>query len=102
LDLIEKKLGVLALLDEECRFPNGSDKSFLTKLHKVAETDERYKEYYFSTKLTASVGFGVNHYAGPVDYNVKDFLTKVMRKMVNFGLYFLLTFCVFLESRCGS
>jgi len=33
IDLIEKKLGILSLLDEECAFPNGSDKSWVDKLY---------------------------------------------------------------------
>ncbi|CAB4033868.1 unconventional myosin-X-like [Paramuricea clavata] len=33
LDLIEKKVGVLSLFDEESRFPRGTDASLLEKLH---------------------------------------------------------------------
>ena len=32
IDVIESKLGVLALLDEESRLPSGTDASFLQKL----------------------------------------------------------------------
>ena len=35
LDLVEKKLGILALLDEESRFPKGTDETLLAKLHKA-------------------------------------------------------------------
>lgn len=33
IDIIEGKMGVLALLDEESRLPGGSDTSFAAKLH---------------------------------------------------------------------
>ena len=39
IDLIEAKLGVLDLLDEECRVPKGSDKSWVEKLY------EKCKKY---------------------------------------------------------
>ena len=39
IDLIEAKLGVLDLLDEECRVPKGSDKSWVDKLY------EKCKKY---------------------------------------------------------
>ena len=35
LDLVEKKLGILDLLDEESRFPKGTDQTLLTKLHQA-------------------------------------------------------------------
>ena len=33
LDLVERKLGLLSLMDEESRFPKGTDASLLSKLH---------------------------------------------------------------------
>jgi hypothetical protein len=72
LDLLEKKLGIYAMLDEECRFPNGSDQSFVEKMHKTSEKNE----YYSKPRLKASEQFGINHYAGTVSYTVKGFLSK--------------------------
>lgn len=72
LDLLEKKMGVLSMLDEECRFPNGTDQTFVEKLHKANEKDE----YYMKPRLKANEAFGINHYAGPVEYKVSGFLNK--------------------------
>ncbi len=48
---MEKKLGIFAMLDEECKFPNGTDASFTEKLHKTNEKDE----YYAKPRLKVSV-----------------------------------------------
>ncbi len=72
LDLLEKKMGIFAMLDEECRFPNGTDVSFVEKMHKTSEKDE----YYAKPRLKANELFGINHYAGTVNYTVAGFLTK--------------------------
>ena len=72
LDLLEKKLGIFAALDEECRFPRGTDQSFVEKLHNNKDKDE----YYAKPRLRATEMFGINHYAGKVDYTVAGFLNK--------------------------
>merc|ERR1711990_262972 len=75
LDLIEKPLGIMSLLEEECMVPKG--------------TDMTYKEKLFKQHLGKSTAFGkvkkqgkfeahfeLYHYAGTVQYNVVDWLTK--------------------------
>eukprot|EP01133_Synstelium_polycarpum_P014767 gene14767-17449_t len=72
LDLIEKRpLGILSLLDEECRFPQASDLTYLEKLH---ANHEKHK-YYEKPKLSKTT-FTVRHYAGDVSYNTQGFLDK--------------------------
>jgi len=71
IDLIEKKLGILALLDEECRFPKASDETFLQKLH----DNWGGKPYYEKPKRRGNF-FVVKHYAGEVNYTVDGFLEK--------------------------
>jgi len=72
LDLIEQKpKGILPMIDEELRMPNGSDKSFVDKLH-VA--NERVKPY--GKVLSDPSNFLVRHYAGDVVYSVDAFLMK--------------------------
>lgn len=79
--LIEAKpKGILSLLDEECLRPGEvSDKTFLAKLNqnviKHAHFDSKEKSYKTDHSLTEDV-FRLQHYAGPVTYNVEGFLDK--------------------------
>ncbi|KAF6780472.1 hypothetical protein AHF37_00056 [Paragonimus kellicotti] len=74
IDLIEKPLGILALLDEECFFPKATDKSFVEKL---LLTQEKHPKLC-KPELRSTADFGVMHYAGRVDYISAQWLTKNM------------------------
>ncbi|KAJ8611351.1 hypothetical protein MRB53_038021 [Persea americana] len=73
IDLIEGKLGVLALLDEESRLPMGSDEQFVTKLHHNFASDKQkaYKKPRFGKSA-----FTVCHYALDVTYESDGFIEK--------------------------
>ncbi|XP_034429221.1 unconventional myosin-X [Hippoglossus hippoglossus] len=71
LDLIEKKLGMLALINEESRFPKGTDLTLLEKLHSRHATNL----YYVKPRVTDHQ-FGIKHYAGEVLYDVRGILEK--------------------------
>ncbi|KAL8814786.1 MAG: hypothetical protein Q9223_006020 [Gallowayella weberi] len=73
IDLIEGKLGVLSLLDEESRLPMGSDEQFVTKLHHnfVADKQKFYKKPRFGKSA-----FTVCHYAIDVTYESDGFIEK--------------------------
>ncbi|XP_077303906.1 unconventional myosin-X-like isoform X2 [Lithobates pipiens] len=71
LDLIEKKLGLLALINEESRFPKGTDFTLLEKLH----NQHNNNPHYVKPRVTENQ-FGIKHYAGEVTYDVKGFLEK--------------------------
>jgi myosin heavy subunit len=72
LDLVERKnMGVITILDEECRFPKGTDLTFLEKLHTHHAKDPSYEQ----PKLSKST-FIIRHYAGDVSYEVDGFLEK--------------------------
>ena len=71
LDLIEAKGGLLSMLDEECKVPNGTDDTLLNKMH----TAHAKNEHYVKPRTSGSV-FGVKHYAGEVTYTVSGFLDK--------------------------
>ena len=61
IDLIESKLGILDLLDEECRVPKGSDKSWVEKLY-----DKCKKWEHFSKPRLSQTAFIVKHFADKV------------------------------------
>ncbi|KAI7644125.1 class V myosin, partial [Hortaea werneckii] len=73
IDLIEGKLGVLALLDEESRLPMGSDESFVTKLHHNYSGD---KHQFYKKPRFGKSAFTVCHYAVDVTYESDGFIEK--------------------------
>ncbi|KAF2484542.1 P-loop containing nucleoside triphosphate hydrolase protein [Neohortaea acidophila] len=73
IDLIEGKLGILALLDEESRLPMGSDDSFVTKLHHHYSADKH--DFYKKPRFGKSA-FTVCHYAIDVTYESDGFIEK--------------------------
>eukprot|EP00794_Sanderia_malayensis_P008852 gene8852-9800_t len=74
IDLIEKPMGILSLLDEECWFPKATDKTYIDKLHKEHSKHPKYLKPDFR----ATADFLVIHYAGHVDYSATQWLTKNM------------------------
>ncbi|XP_030845924.1 unconventional myosin-X isoform X3 [Strongylocentrotus purpuratus] len=71
LDLVEKKLGILSLIDEESRFPKGTDVTMLEKLH-----DTHNKNVFYVKPRVTDKRFGIRHYAGEVFYTTTGFLEK--------------------------
>uniref|UniRef100_A0A4W3IDA8 Myosin X n=1 Tax=Callorhinchus milii TaxID=7868 RepID=A0A4W3IDA8_CALMI len=71
LDLVEKKMGILALINEESHFPKGNDSTLLEKLH----SQHLNNPFYVKPRVTDHY-FGVKHYAGEVLYHVKGILEK--------------------------
>uniref|UniRef100_A0AAR2IY67 Myosin X n=1 Tax=Pygocentrus nattereri TaxID=42514 RepID=A0AAR2IY67_PYGNA len=71
LDLIEKKLGLLALVNEESHFPKATDATLLEKLH-----SQHSKNPFYIKPRVAVHYFGVKHYAGEVVYDVRGILEK--------------------------
>ncbi|EFX77076.1 hypothetical protein DAPPUDRAFT_305891 [Daphnia pulex] len=67
---LAKPLGLLALLDEESRFPGASDNSLIEKFQKNIRSD-----YYIRHKSNG-LDFTVQHYAGRVSYDATSFLEK--------------------------
>lgn len=71
LDLVEKNLGLISLINEESRFPKGTDQSLLQKLH-----SQHQKNPFYVKPRVIGKEFGIKHYAGEVMYNVEGFLEK--------------------------
>uniref|UniRef100_A0A7N6A4M3 Myosin, heavy chain 11b, smooth muscle n=1 Tax=Anabas testudineus TaxID=64144 RepID=A0A7N6A4M3_ANATE len=67
--------GILALLDEECWFPKATDVSFVDKL---LNTHTGHVKFSKPKQHKDKLMFTVLHYAGKVDYNAANWLTKNM------------------------
>uniref|UniRef100_A0AAX7TM00 Myosin, heavy chain 11b, smooth muscle n=1 Tax=Astatotilapia calliptera TaxID=8154 RepID=A0AAX7TM00_ASTCA len=67
--------GILALLDEECWFPKATDISFVDKL---LNTHTGHVKFSKPKQHKDKLMFTVLHYAGKVDYNAANWLTKNM------------------------
>jgi myosin-5 len=74
IDVIEGKLGVLALLDEESRLPAGTDASFLQKLY--AQIVKPETKGVFKKPRFGNTAFTIAHYALDVTYEAEGFLEK--------------------------
>jgi myosin protein heavy chain len=74
IDLIEKPMGILALVDEECWFPKATDKTLVDKLLAQHSTHPKFQKPDFRDKAS----FSLIHYAGKVDYNCDQWLMKNM------------------------
>ena len=83
----------MSLLDEECRFPKGTDDSFLSKINDALTSIET-----FVKPRTLKGVFGIKHYAGEVIYEVKGFLEKNKDNVADEVVAMFLTSKVLLHS----
>ncbi|XP_068459809.1 unconventional myosin-Va-like [Clinocottus analis] len=72
IDLIEAKLGVLDLLDEECKMPKGSDDTWAQKMY---NTLLKQKALFDKPRLS-NRAFIIHHFADKVEYQCEGFLEK--------------------------
>jgi myosin heavy subunit len=74
LELIYKKgAGILNILDDQCRAPGTTDKTFATDMYKKCTGHARFQADF---RQVGSRLFGVIHYAGPVEYDTEGFVEK--------------------------
>ncbi|XP_057601473.1 unconventional myosin-VIIb isoform X2 [Hippopotamus amphibius kiboko] len=73
LDLLAlKPMSVISLLDEESRFPQGTDTTLLQKLKNVHTNNKAFLQ----PKNIHNAQFGIAHFAGEVYYKAEGFLEK--------------------------
>ncbi|CAG9538147.1 unnamed protein product, partial [Cercopithifilaria johnstoni] len=76
IEFIEKPLGLLSLLQEECLVPNGNDQSLLEKLFAANSNNSVFIRSRQSARHTAISHFSIAHYAGNVAYNINGWVEK--------------------------
>uniref|UniRef100_A0A673CF94 Myosin-7-like n=1 Tax=Sphaeramia orbicularis TaxID=375764 RepID=A0A673CF94_9TELE len=76
IELIEKPMGIMSILEEECMFPKASDATFKAKLYDnhLGKSPNFQKPRVVKGKAEAH--FSLVHYAGTVDYNISNWLVK--------------------------
>uniref|UniRef100_A0A8I5R687 Myosin VC n=1 Tax=Papio anubis TaxID=9555 RepID=A0A8I5R687_PAPAN len=72
IDLIEAKMGILELLDEECLLPHGTDENWLQKLYNNFVN----KNPLFEKPRMSNTSFVIQHFADKVEYKCEGFLEK--------------------------
>ncbi|XP_072889235.1 unconventional myosin-Va isoform X4 [Hemitrygon akajei] len=72
INLIEAKLGILDLLDEECKMPKGSDDTWAQKLYNT----HLNKTALFHKPRMSNRAFIIQHFADQVEYQCEGFLEK--------------------------
>ncbi|KAF8560908.1 hypothetical protein P879_09778, partial [Paragonimus westermani] len=77
IDLIEKPMGILSILEEECIVPKASDQTFMAKLYE----NHLGKSPNFTKPKPPKAGhkeahFELHHYAGSVPYTITGWLEK--------------------------
>ncbi|XP_058887148.1 unconventional myosin-VIIa-like isoform X3 [Acipenser ruthenus] len=73
LDMIAiKPLNIISLIDEESKFPKGTDTTMLYKLN----SQHKLNTNYIPPKNSYETQFGITHFAGVVYYETRGFLEK--------------------------
>jgi len=71
LELLLGKVGILSLVDQETKVPNGKDESMLRNFHSNLASNAAY-----TRPRGQDPRFTISHYAGDVEYGVDGFLEK--------------------------
>uniref|UniRef100_A0A8C2I289 Myosin-7B n=1 Tax=Cyprinus carpio TaxID=7962 RepID=A0A8C2I289_CYPCA len=77
IDLIEKPMGILSILEEECMFPKATESSFKAKLYdNHLGKSPNFLKPRPDKKRKYETHFELVHYAGVVPYNINGWLDK--------------------------
>uniref|UniRef100_A0A8C7GAK8 Myosin VAb n=1 Tax=Oncorhynchus kisutch TaxID=8019 RepID=A0A8C7GAK8_ONCKI len=108
INLIEAKMGVLDLLDEECKMPKGSDDTWAQKLYNTFLK----KSDLFDKPRMSNKAFIILHFADKVEYQCEGFLEKnkdtvneeqiIVLKLSKVCLFIYLFSCFDEEKPAGS
>eukprot|EP00816_Leptocylindrus_hargravesii_P001705 CAMPEP_0196806644 /NCGR_PEP_ID=MMETSP1362-20130617/6557_1 /TAXON_ID=163516 /ORGANISM="Leptocylindrus danicus, Strain CCMP1856" /LENGTH=1237 /DNA_ID=CAMNT_0042180223 /DNA_START=49 /DNA_END=3759 /DNA_ORIENTATION=- len=72
LDLMESKLGLIVVLNEECVRPNATPNTFVKKLKRI----NRRLGCLVQERLAPPEEFGIKHYAADVTYDARNFIVR--------------------------
>jgi len=72
ISLVEDRLGIISLLNDEVMRPKGNDESLVSKLTSIHKEDKHVIEF----PRTSRTQFTIKHYAGAVTYESIGFLEK--------------------------
>ncbi|KAJ3603331.1 hypothetical protein NHX12_031073 [Muraenolepis orangiensis] len=77
IDLIEKPLGIMSILEEECMFPKATESSFKAKMYdNHIGKSANFQKPRLDKKRKYETHFELVHYAGVVPYNIMGWLEK--------------------------
>uniref|UniRef100_M4BHL6 Myosin motor domain-containing protein n=1 Tax=Hyaloperonospora arabidopsidis (strain Emoy2) TaxID=559515 RepID=M4BHL6_HYAAE len=77
LELYERRpIGIFSLTDQECVFPQGTDRALVAKYYQEFEKKTQHPHFRPAPLIQRSTQFVVAHYAGCVTYTIDGFLAK--------------------------
>ena len=80
-----KRTGIISILDDQCKAPGTTDKTFGNRLYQTCKTSPRFEANHRQIALNL---FGIKHYAGSVEYDISGFIEKnkedVPREIIEF------------------
>ncbi|RLN63887.1 hypothetical protein BBP00_00003812 [Phytophthora kernoviae] len=77
LELFEHRpIGIFSLTDQECVFPQGTDRALVAKYYLEFEKKTQHPHFCSAAALQRTTHFVVAHYAGCVTYTADGFLAK--------------------------
>ncbi|KAF1785150.1 P-loop containing nucleoside triphosphate hydrolase [Phytophthora cactorum] len=77
LELFEHRpIGIFSLTDQECVFPQGTDRALVAKYYLEFEKKKTHPHFCSAPVIQRATQFVVAHYAGCVTYTVDGFLAK--------------------------
>jgi len=77
LELFEHRpIGIFSLTDQECVFPQGTDRALVAKYYLEFEKKTQHPHFRSASAIQRATQFEVVHYAGCVTYTVDGFLAK--------------------------